>query len=244
MSTEELADGALAQNDAEDGFVDTQNQQVDTSKLFSKAYNEGKSKLERDVMKMMGSLGIEDAESIEDGFSKLGSILSPKKENKNEVDELRRMLEEATKRADDVQGEFESFVQQAQVERSLDESLSKMRQDSEVSLKDDHLKALFSMEYEVEERDGNFIAIRNGAPVLDNKGDYRSIGDVLRQFALDNKYASPAARGAGGSSGSASPVADKPSRSEFRSLLRQSNSKSQERAAELFALSRQVGWAE
>lgn len=223
--------------------AETQNQQVDTSKLFSKAYNEGKSKLEKDVLKMFNTLGIEDVESIEQGFSTLNEKLSPKKSAENEVETLRKLLDESNKKMEDLQGEFESFMKDSQVDRSVDTALQQIRGKSDMSIKDDHLKTLFFMEYEIEEREGQFIAVKDGTPVMDSKGDYMSLSDALYGFARENKYLSPRATGTGGGAGSAT-VSDKPSRSEFRSLLRTKSADSQAKAAEMFETAKKTGWAD
>lgn len=228
---------------AQQESVDTQNQQVDTSKLFSKAYNEGKTKLEKDVLKMFGSLGLEDVDSIESGFSALSERLSPKKAAENEVETLRKLLDESNKKVEDLQGEFESFMRDSQVDRSVDIALQAMKQQSELGIKDDHLKTLFFMEYEIEERDGQFIAMKDGTPVMNNKGDYLPINEALMAFAKQNKYVIPKVSGTGGGTGSSS-VTDKPSRAEFRNLIRSKSEGSQSRAAEMFEVAKKTGWAD
>jgi hypothetical protein len=241
MSVEETA-VEQAQNAPEE-FAETQNQQVDTSKLFSKAYNEGKSKLEKDVLKMFNTLGLEDVESIEQGFSTLNERLSPKKNAENEVETLRKLLDESNKKMEDLQGEFESFMKDSQVDRTVDTALQGLKGKADLSIKDDHLKTLFFMEYEVEEREGQFIAVKDGTPIMNSKGDYLSLSDALYGFARDNKYLSPRATGTGGGTGSAG-VADKPSRTEFRNLLRTKSADSQARAADMFATAKKTGWAD
>lgn len=228
---------------APEELAETQNQQVDTSKLFSKAYNEGKSKLEKDVLKMFSSLGLEDVESIEHGFNTLNEKLSPKKNAENEVETLRKLLDESNKRVEDLQGEFESFMKDSQVDRTVDTALQGLRQKADMSIKDDHLKTLFFMEYEIEEREGQFIAVKDGTPVMNSKGDYLSISDALYGFARDNKYMSPRAMGTGGGTGSAG-ITDKPSRTEFRNLLRAKSADSQAKAAEMFATAKKTGWTD
>jgi len=126
-------------------------QQIDTSKLFSKAYNEGKSKAEKDFISQLRSLGIEDAETLEDGLNKLSETIKPKEESKSEVEQLRQMLEETQKRAEDAENEYQAYVQEMQLETQMDSSLNSLTAEGNLTLKPEHLKNLFYMEYEIEE---------------------------------------------------------------------------------------------
>lgn len=218
-------------------------QQIDTSKLFSKAYNEGKSKAEKDFIAQLRSLGIDDAETLEDGLSKLSQTIKPKEESKSEVEELRKMLEDTQKRAEDAENEYQAYVQEMKLETQMDSSLNSLTAEGNLTLKPEHLKNLFYMEYEIEEENGQFFATRNGIPVLDGQGNRQSVGDVLKTFAKENKYVSPRAMGTGGGTAD-TPSGNKPSRSEFRSLLQSKSADAQQRAAELYATAKETGWAD
>ena len=217
--------------------------EVDTSKLFSKAYNEGKSKAEKDFINQLRSLGIEDAETLEDGLSQLSQTLKPKEESKSEVEELRKLLEQTQKRAEDAENEYQAYVQEMKLETEMDSSLNGLTAEGNLTLKPEHLKNLFYMEYEIEEENGQFFATRNGIPVLDGQGNRQSVGDVLKTFAKENKYVSPRAMGTGGGTAD-TPSGNKPSRAEFRSLLQSKSADAQTRAAELYTLAKETGWAD
>jgi len=219
-------------------------QQLDTSKLFSKAYNEGKSKAEKDFVAQLRSLGIEDAETLEDGINRLSETLKPKEESKSEVEQLRQMLEQTQKRAEDAENEYQAYVQEMQLESQMDSSLNGLTAEGNLTLKPEHLKSLFYMEYEIEQEGDMFFATRNGIPVLDGQGNRQSVGDVLKTFAKENKYVSTRAMGTGGGTAD-TPSGNKPSRAEFRSLLQSKSADAQTKAAELFALSKELGgWAD
>lgn len=218
-------------------------QQIDTSKLFSKAYNEGKSKAEKDFIAQLRSLGIDDAETLEDGLSKLSQTIKPKEESKSEVEELRKMLEDTQKRAEDAENEYQAYVQEMKLETQMDSSLNSLTAEGNLTLKPEHLKNLFYMEYEIEEENGQFFATRNGIPVLDGQGNRQGVGDVLKTFAKENKYVSPRAMGTGGGTAD-TPSGNKPSRAEFRSLLQSKSADAQQRAAELYATAKETGWAD
>lgn len=217
--------------------------EVDTSKLFSKAYNEGKSKAEKDFINQLRSLGIEDAETLEDGLSQLSQTLKPKEESKSEVEELRKLLEQTQKRAEDAENEYQAYVQEMKLETEMDSSLNGLTAEGNLTLKPEHLKNLFYMEYEIEEENGQFFATRNGIPVLDGQGNRQSVGDVLKTFAKENKYVSPRAMGTGGGTAD-TPSGNKPSRAEFRSLLQSKSADAQTKAAELYTLAKETGWAD
>ena len=218
-------------------------QQIDTSKLFSKAYNEGKSKAEKDFISQLRSLGIEDAETLEDGLSKLSETIKPKEDSKSEVEQLRQMLEQTQKRAEDAENEYQAYVQEMKLETQMDSSLNSLTAEGNLTLKPEHLKNLFYMEYEIESENEQFFATRNGIPVLDGQGNRQSVGDVLKTFAKENKYVSPRAMGTGGGTAD-TPSGNKPSRSEFRSLLQSKSADAQLKAAEMFNAAKETGWAD
>jgi len=66
---------------------------------------------------------------------------------------------------------------------------------------------------------------------------------VLKTFAKENKYVSPLAMGTGGGTAD-TPSGNKPSRSEFRSLLQSKSADAQQKAAELYATAKETGWAD
>ena len=217
-----------------------QQQEVDTSKIFSKGYNEGKSKAEKDVLTKFGSLGIENAESLDDVINHLSQALKPKKNDEGEVEQLRKMLEEANAKAEEARNNYEIFRQETLLESQLDGALNSVKSEGPLSIKEDHLKNLFYMEYEVEEQDGSFYASRNGIPMLDQEGNRKPLSTVLRDFVRENNYIRPAATGTGGSSGNGI-SSDKPSRSEFNKLIQSKSADAQRRAAELYTQYKQVG---
>lgn len=222
-----------------------QQPEVDTSKIFSKGYNEGKSKAEKDLLnKFSSSLGIDQVESIEDVIGALSQKLSPKQENASEVDELRKMLEDANRKAQEAEDNYAAFVYETKLDATMDQAISSLSAEGNLSLKGDHLKNLFYMEYDIEERDGQFFPTRNGTPVLDQEGNRKSVAAVIRDFARENKYIQQRVQGTGGSSGSGQ-ASTKPSRAEFRALLK-GNAESQAKAGELFniAVTQGVGWAD
>ena len=243
MSAENLVVEQTQTVPSESAATQTQQPEVDTSKIFSKGYNEGKTKAEKDVLSKFRSLGIENAESLEDVVTHISQVLSPKKEQQNEVEQLRKMLEDANKKAQDAQMSYEAFVQETKLEATMDSALSSLSAEGNLTLKADHLKNLFYMEYEIEENNGQFYATRNGIPVLDQEGNRKAISTVMRDFVRENKYISSRAVGTGGGTGDGA-VSSKPSRAEFQALLKSKNSGSQEKAAELYNLAKKTGWAD
>lgn len=218
-------------------------QEVDTSKIFSKGYNEGKAKAERDLVSKLRSLGIE-AEELDDAFSSLQKTITPKKEEANEVDALRKMLEEANNKVKETQDQYESFVYESRVESTVDSAINSLKEQASLSLKEDHLKNLFYMEYEIEEHNGQLFASKGETPILDSKGDRKPLSAVISDFAKDNGYMTPKAQGTGGSSGHTQ-FSDKPSRSEFNKLIRSKSMDAQSKAAALYSQYKQAGgWAE
>lgn len=226
--------------------AETQNQQqevaVDTSKIFSKGYNEGKQKAEKDAIAKLRSLGIENAETLDDVVSSLSSILKPKKEQESEVTQLRKMLEEANKKAEDAQLEYEAYLQESKLNASLDSAMSALSAEGSLTLKSEHLKNLFFAEYDIDFREGMMVPVKDGAPLLDKEGNYMGIDSALKDFVRANKYISPKAVGTGGGTGGGV-VSEKPSKAEFQKLIREKSADSQSKAAELWNMAKKTGWA-
>lgn len=247
MSEQELV-VEQTQNAPQEEVATPQEQQqpeVDTSKIFSKGYNEGKSKAERDLLnKFTSSLGIDEAESLDDVLTQLSSKLSPKKESESETEQLRKMLEEANRKAQEAEDNYAAFMYESKLESTMDGAISSLTAEGNLSLKPEHLKNLFYMEYEIEERDGQFFPVRNGTPVLDQEGNRKSLSTVMRDFVRENKYMSPKAQGTGGGTGDGS-VSSKPSRSEFQKLVMSNNAELQAKAKDMYdiAVKQKVGWA-
>lgn len=245
MSNEnQVEEQTLTVPDEQTAAPEMQETQIDTSKLFSKAYNEGKTKAEKDLLVKIRSLGIEDAETLEDGITRLSQVLAPKKESKNEVEELRKMLEEANIKAETARNEYEAYIHEVKLDATMNDALGSLTAEGSLTLKPEHLKNLFYLEYDIEQEGNSFFVTKDGIPVLDNHGNRKAVGDVLKSFAKENRYLSPKVMGAGGGTGDSSASSDRPSRSEFRNLLQSKSPEAQQKAAELFALSKKVGWAD
>lgn len=243
MSEQEVAEQTqtVPQESAE---TQTQQQeaQVDTSKIFSKGYNEGKLKAEKDALAKLRSLGIENAENLDDVVASLGNVLKPKQEQESEVTQLRKMLEEANKKAEDAQLEYEAFVQENRLNASLDSAMSALTAEGTLTLKGEHLKNLFFAEYDIDFRDGQMIPVKDGSPLLDKEGNYKGIESALKDFVRTNKYLTPKVMGTGGGTGDGA-TSEKPSKAEFQKLLRDKSADSQAKAAALWNASKTHGWA-
>jgi hypothetical protein len=233
------------QNAPEESVATPQEQQaleVDTSKIFSKGYNEGRSKAEKDLLGKFSSLGIENVESVEDAISRLSEQLTPKKEQESEVQQLRSMLEEANRKAQEAEDEREAFIYETRLDKTMNDAIDSLTAEGNLTLESAHLKNLFYMEYEIEERDGQFYPVKNGTPVLDNEGNLKSVSTVMRDFVREYKYINAKVQGTGGGTGDGA-SSSKPSRAEFQQLVRSKSKDGQTRAAELWTQAKEVGWA-
>lgn len=221
-----------------------QPQEVDTSKIFSKGYNEGRSKAEKDLLGRFSSLGIENVESLDDALGALTEMVQPKKQQESEVQQLRTMLEEANRKAQEAQDEKDAFVYESRLDSTMDGAIDSLTAEGSLTLRPDHLKNLFYMEYEIEERDGQFYPVRNGTPVLDQEGNRKSLSTVMRDFVRENQYMSAKVQGTGGGTGDGS-SSSKPSRAEFQQLVRSKSKDGQAKAAEMYSLAvkQGLGWA-
>lgn len=214
----------------------------DKDKFFRGAYNEGKSKVEKDVVGKFSELLGDNVESLEDAFSRIQQTLQPKQEEKGEAEKLRELLQQYQQEAEAAKEQLQMTQMQSKIDSEFGGALSALQQDNELTLKADYVEQLFYNEYEIEESNGQFYAVKDGVPDLDAQGNRKSLSSSFAEFA--KQFAKPKKVGAGGATGG-TPSSERPSRAEFQKLVRSSNPADRAKAEELFVASRAAGgWAE
>lgn len=244
MSTENLEQADAPESAIEESTSQNEVAQpeFDKDKFFRGAYNEGKSKVEKDVVSKFSELLGDQVESLDDAFSRIQQTLQPKQEEKGEAEKLRELLQQYQQEAESAKEQLQMTQMQSRIDSEFGSALSSLQQDNELTLKADYVEQLFYNEYEIEESNGQFYAVKDGVPDLDAQGNRKSLGNSFAEFA--KQFAKPKKVGAGGATGG-TPSSEKPSRAEFQKLVRSSNPSDRKRAEELFAASRAAGgWAE
>ena len=217
--------------------------EFDKDKFFRGAYNEGKSKVEKDVVSKFSELLGNNVESLEDAFSRIQQTLQPKQEEKGESEKLRELLQQYQQEAEAAKEQLQMTQMQNRIDSEFGSAFSALQQDNELTLKTDYIEQLFYNEYEIEESNGEFYAVKNGVPDLDEQGNRKSVANSLVEFA--KQFAKPKKVGAGGATGGTPASSERPSRAEFQQLVRSSNPADRAKAEELFGAMRAVGgWAE
>ena len=215
----------------------------DKDKFFRGAYNEGKSKVEKDVVSKFSELLGNDVESLEDAFSRIQQTLQPKQEEKGESEKLRELLQQYQQEAEAAKEQLMMTQMENRINTEFQSAFGALQQDNELTLRQDYIEQLFYNEYEIEESNGQFYAVKDGVPDLDAQGNRKSVANSLVEFA--KQFAKPKKVGAGGETGGTSASSERPSRAEFQKLVRSSNPADRAKAEELFTLSRVAGgWAE
>ena len=215
----------------------------DKDKFFRGAYNEGKSKVEKDVVSKFSELLGNDVESLEDAFSRIQQTLQPKQEEKGESEKLRELLQQYQQEAEAAKEQLMMTQMENRINTEFQSAFSALQQDNELTLRQDYIEQLFYNEYEIEESNGKFYAVKDGVPDLDAQGNRKSVANSLVEFA--KQFAKPKKVGAGGATGGTPASSERPSRAEFQQLVRSSNPADRAKAEELFTLSRVAGgWAE
>lgn len=245
MSTENLEQAEAPDSAVEESTSQTQpatEPAFDKDKFFRGAYNEGKSKVEKDVVSKFSELLGNDVESLEDAFSRIQQTLQPKQEEKGEAEKLRELLQQYQQEAEAAKEQLQMTQMQNRIDSEFGSAFSALQQDNELTLKQDYIEQLFYNEYEIEESNGQFYAVKDGVPDLDEQGNRKSVANSLMEFA--KQFAKPKKVGAGGATGG-TPASERPSRAEFQKLVRSTNPADRQKAEELFAASRAAGgWAE
>jgi len=217
--------------------------EFDKDKFFRGAYNEGKSKVEKDVVGKFSELLGNNVESLDDAFSLIQQTLQPKQEEKGESEKLRELLQQYQQEAESAKEQLMMTQMENRINTEFQSAFSALQQDNELTLRQDYVEQLFYNEYEIEESNGEFYAVKDGVPDLDEQGNRKSVANSLVEFA--KQFAKPKKVGAGGATGGTPASSERPSRAEFQELVRSSNPADRAKAEELFGASRAAGgWAE
>ena len=217
--------------------------EFDKDKFFRGAYNEGKSKVEKDVVSKFSELLGNDVESLEDAFSRIQQTLQPKQEEKGESEKLRELLQQYQQEAESAKEQLMMTQMENSINTEFQSAFGALQQDNELTLRQDYIEQLFYNEYEIEESNGQFYAVKDGVPDLDAQGNRKSVANSLVEFA--KQFAKPKKVGACGATGGTPASSERPSRAEFQQLVRSSNPADRAKAEELFgAMKATGGWAE
>lgn len=243
MSEENIESVDAPESTTEETTSQTQQQpEFDKDKFFRGAYNEGKSKVERDMIGKFSEILGNDVNTLDDAFSLLSNKMQPVQEDKGEADKLRELLQQYQEQAETAKEQLALNQMENRIGSEFNSAFSALEQDNELTLRKDYIEQLFYNEYEIEESNGQFYATKGGVPDLDVQGNRKSVGNSLVEFA--KQFAKPKKVGAGGATGG-TPSSERPSRAEFQQLVRSTNPADRAKAEELFVASRAVGgWAE
>lgn len=217
--------------------------EFDKDKFFRGAYNEGKSKVEKDVVSKFSELLGDNVDSLDDAFSRMQQTLAPKQEEKGEAEKLRELLQQYQQEAESAKEQLMMTQMENRINTEFQSAFGALQQDNELTLRQDYIEQLFYNEYEIEESNGQFYAVKDGVPDLDAQGNRKSVANSLVEFA--KQFAKPKKVGAGGATGGTPASSEKPSRAEFQQLVRSSNPVDRKKAEQLFGAMKQAGgWAE
>lgn len=243
MSEENIESVDAPESTTEETTSQTQQQpEFDKDKFFRGAYNEGKSKVERDMIGKFSEILGNDVNTLDDAFSLLSNKMQPVQEDKGEADKLRELLQQYQEQAETAKEQLALNQMENRIGSEFNSAFSALEQDNELTLRKDYIEQLFYNEYEIEESNGQFYATKGGVPDLDVQGNRKSVGNSLVEFA--KQFAKPKKVGAGGATGG-TPSSERPSRAEFQQLVRSTNPVDRAKAEELFVASRAAGgWAE
>ena len=219
-----------------------QQPEFDKDKFFRGAYNEGKGKVERDVISKFSEILGNDVNTLDDAFSLLSNKMQPVQSDAGEEDKLRELLQKAQLEAEAAKEQLALSQMETKIGSEFQGAFNALEQDNELTLKKNYIEQLFYNEYEIEESNGQFYATKNGVPDLDAQGNRKSVGNSLVEFA--KQFAKPKKVGAGGATGG-TPSTDRPSRAEFQKLIRSSSPADRSKAEQLYVAMKQAGgWAE
>ena len=236
----EATEESTSQNEAYKVFTTEDEYKQAQDKFFRGAYNEGKKKQEKDILNVLSGLGVE-AESVDEALEGLKGLVAPAKEKQTEVDEVRDLLQKAQEEAQTLK---QQIAQRELNERKAKQANSAFSElDGQLTLDRESVETLFYAQFDVVEDSGSFMVVKDGVPVLDDAGNRMSLSNAMKNFVRQKGFVKTAVKGVGGEAG-ATVASGKPSKAEWSKLLKRSDAGSQHKAAEMWHLSKELGWAE
>jgi len=235
----------------EEGGDNTQNsqgqegsQKPDTSKVFSNGYNEGVSTQEKRVLQKFSDITGQDFSNIDDVYewgktssSKLAESVSDPTAT-DEYKELQSTVNQWKEKANEAQQTAQQIQNQYKFDSTYNEAASQIKEANKYKIPESDVKDLFLAKHKVEYKDGKPIVKKGDMPVMDDAGNYKPLGDVIRDFSKN--YTEPATGGTGGGSGDGSGV--KPKFADFKEANKANNA---ELMSKLINQAKSAGgWAE
>ncbi len=135
-----------------------QQPEFDKDKFFRGAYNEGKSKVERDMISKLSEILGNDVNTLDDAFSLLSNKMQPVQSDAGEEDKLRELLQQAQLEAEAAKEQLAITQMESRVGAEFQAAFNAIKQDNELNIKQEHIEQLFYNEYEIEESNGQFYA--------------------------------------------------------------------------------------
>lgn len=210
-----MADG---DDSTQNGQQGNQTPEPDTSKIFSKGYNEGIETQEKRVLNKFSEVTGQEFASVDDlyGWAKNSSQKLAESVSDPTQTEEYKTLQKNLNEYKNKFNEAQSMVAQVQNQYKFDnihgETVNKMRESSEFVIPESDAKDLFKARYSVDWKDGNAVVKKGDTPVLDEEGNYKPLQSVLSDFYKN--YTKPSTQGTGGSTGDGGDM--KPSYKEFQ----------------------------
>ena len=200
-------------------------QKPDTSKVFSNGYNEGVSTQEKRVLQKFSDITGQDFSSIDDVYdwgkqssSKLAESVSDPTATE-EYKELQSTVNQWKEKATEAQKTAQQIQNQYKFDSTYNEAVSSVKESNKYKIPESDVKDLFLAKHNVEYKDGKPIVKKGDMPVMDDAGNYKSLGDVIKEFSKN--YTEPATGGTGGGSGDGGGV--KPKYADFKEAAKATN---------------------
>jgi hypothetical protein len=196
-------------------------QQTDTSKLYSTAYNNGLETAEKRVLKKFSELtgqNFENPDKVYDWVKSSSEKLSASISDPTATQEYKQLQQQAKEYQEKLSKAEQTATQirnQYKVDTEVNKSLDGVKKASKLIVPENALKTLFFSEHDYDVETGRVIKKDTGTPVMDNEGNYKPLQSVLSDFS--KPYIEPLVEGSGGGSGNGTTV--KPKRSDFNKAV-------------------------
>lgn len=202
MSTDNGDDNTQNNREAEEN---SQNTNIDLTSFASIKYNEGRKKVEKDVLNKFEQKTGKSVEKIEDVFdwietssNKLAESISDPTQT-NEYKELQSTANKYKRQKEEAEQAAQSIRDQYKIDSTFSEATSKLKEASKFKIPESDVKDLFLAKHKVEFKDGKEIVKQGGTPLMDDSGNYKPLQKAFIDFSKN--YTEPATDGAGGGSG-------------------------------------------
>lgn len=166
----------------------------DLTSKFRAGRDEGINKGKRDALDTVNKVLDAEFESLDDLKSSLPEIVNSGAETEEVVTKLQGKLQEKEQTIQNLQGKVQDFRVSGQKQKQINEAIG----DRKLKIDPEDAQMLFENNFGYVEEDGKLLATQDGNKVLNDEGNFATVGEQFAKFAETKGLFSGNAKGGAG----------------------------------------------